>query len=233
MRYAVYFTPPADDPLTRTAAAWLGRDAFTDRTAPAGAAAALRDGTELTTSARRYGFHATMKAPFTLKPGETEASLHDTFDHFAETVRPAIIDRLALKRIEGFFALLEGAPTPALQSLAADAVTVFDRFRAPLTERDMARRNPDALTEVQRAHLVRWGYPYVFDAFRFHMTLTDRVADADRDRVEAALRETFAAHLDRPLVVDALALFVEPEPGAPFTVGRFRRLGPIETRKTA
>ena len=26
MRYAIYYTPPADDPLTRQAAQWLGRD---------------------------------------------------------------------------------------------------------------------------------------------------------------------------------------------------------------
>ena len=32
MRYAIYFTPPADDPLTRRASHWLGRDAMTGET---------------------------------------------------------------------------------------------------------------------------------------------------------------------------------------------------------
>ena len=35
MRYAIYFTPGQNDPLTRIAASWLGRDPFTSAQPPA------------------------------------------------------------------------------------------------------------------------------------------------------------------------------------------------------
>ncbi len=86
MRYAIYFTPERDDPLTRVAANWLGRDPFTGAAAPAPAIGRLSPAEIAfhTAAARRYGFHATLKAPFRLAGTETEASLIKAMEVFAE-----------------------------------------------------------------------------------------------------------------------------------------------------
>src|SRR5258708_6176205 len=71
MRVAVFFTPPAKHRLTREAARWLMRDAFTDSRFDADGDGAfdVAELEALTAEPRRYGFHATMKAPFRLIEG--------------------------------------------------------------------------------------------------------------------------------------------------------------------
>ena len=129
------------------------------------------------------------------------------------------IPALALRRIGPFFALVPDAPTsPSLSRLEAATLEASEPLRAPLTAEERARRRPERLTERQRAHLDRWGYPYVLDEFRFHMTLTGPVPDPEAPAVEAMLAEAFAPFVGAPLAVDALAVFTEPEPGAPFLV---------------
>jgi hypothetical protein len=186
-----------------------------------------------TASARRYGFHATLKAPFELAAGMTEAELEAAIARFAANVEPILLSRLVPARIDGFLALVPGSPAPDLDRLAGDVVTEFDPFRAPLSEAEIRRRNPDSLSPEQFRNLMRWGYPYVFESFRFHMTLTGRVPDADLPRVRAAIDEVFGRTLERPATVDGLALFVEPEPGAPFMVRSWHGLGRRQERKTA
>lgn len=235
MRYAIYFTPGQNAPLTRMAASWLGRDPFTGTQPPAPAVTQLTP-SEIayhTASARRYGFHATLKAPFQLAEGQTEADLDEAVATFAAGADPILLSRLTPARLDGFLALVPGGPAPDLDRLAGEIVTVFDRFRAPLSDAEVRRRNPDALSPDEFRNLVRWGYPYVFESFRFHMTLTGRVADADLARVRAAIDELFAPVLERPATVDGLALFVEPEPGAPFLVKSWYRLGRRQERKSA
>jgi putative phosphonate metabolism protein len=235
MRYAVYFTPGPDDPLTRIAASWLGRDPFAEVPPPAPTVTALSPAEVAyhTASARRYGFHATLKAPFELAAGMTEAELEAAIARFAANVEPILLSRLVPARIDGFLALVPGSPAPDLDRLAGDVVTEFDPFRAPLSEAEIRRRNPDSLSPEQFRNLMRWGYPYVFESFRFHMTLTGRVPDADLPRVRAAIDEVFGRTLERPATVDGLALFVEPEPGAPFMVRSWHGLGRRQERKTA
>ena len=98
-----------------------------------------------------------------------------------------MIPQLSLARLDGFFALVPGAEAADLYALADDVVTGFDGFRAPATEAEIARRNPAALTSRQRELLDAWGYPYVLDEFRFHLTLTDRIpASGSRRRRSAS-----------------------------------------------
>ena len=235
MRYAIYFTPGQNDPLTRIAASWLGRDPFTSAQPPAPAVTHLSPAEIAyhTASARRYGFHATLKAPFHLADGATEAELDSAVAGFAAAADPILLSRLTPARIDGFLALVPGGPAPDLDRFAGEIVTVFDRFRAPLGDAEVKRRNPDALSPEEFRNLLQWGYPYVFESFRFHMTLTGRVADHDLPRVRAAIDELFEPVLARPTTVDGLALFVEPEPGAPFVVKSWYRLGRRQQRKTA
>jgi putative phosphonate metabolism protein len=235
MRYAIYFTPPEQSPLTRLAAAWLGRNPFTgsSMTPPAVSTLSPAEIAFHTAAARRYGFHATLKAPFHLAPGESEASLADAVANFATRIEPFSIPRLTIGQLDGFFALLPASPVAALNRLADDVVRAFDRFRAPLSEAEIERRNPDALSAQQFQNLHRWGYPYVFEAFRFHMTLTGRVGGGEAERVRIALEEVFGATLAPPVPVEGVALFVEPEPGAPFAVYSYCGFKPQRERKSA
>lgn len=235
MRYALYFTPSASDPLTLAAQRWLGRNAFTgaalEQPVVNGLDAAAQAG--LTADPRRYGFHATLKAPFALAEGRSEAELLAEIGRFAAEVEPFEIPQAVVGRLGSFFALVPGDHCEPLQAFAGEVVRRFERFRAPLTSADIARRKPDELTAEERQNLVQWGYPYVFETFRFHMTLTGRVPVERRAAVEAALLTHFSDFHERPLAIEGLALFREPSRGADFTVHSLFPLAAGANRKTA
>lgn len=235
LRYALYFTPPADDPLTVSAATWLGRDAFLDGNVamPAVEGFDPQEMKTLTDDPRRYGFHATLKAPFTLAEGRSEDELLQAFDEFSAECSAFDIPKIKVGQLGPFFALVPREPCDALQAFAAETVRRFEPFRAPLSEEDIARRKPDSLPPVQRDYLRTWGYPYVFDAFRFHMTLTGPVPADRQPAMQTALDQAFAGFIDRPLSITTLALFVEPRRGAPFKVHSLLPLGGTSTRKIA
>ncbi len=77
------------------------------------------------------------------------------------------------------------------------------------------------MTERQRNYLAVWGYPYVFEEFRFHMTLTGPVPESRQDEIATLLTARFAPFIGRPLSVDRLCLFIEPSPPGDFTVDSF------------
>lgn len=235
MRYAIYFTPAQPEPLTRMAANWLGRDAFTGEMfapvarGPLGADTVAR----ITASPRRYGFHATLKAPFRLAPGQSEGDLIAALESFAQQTPAFAVAEMVVGNIGGFFAIVPNAGSDALDDFAGRVVTAFERFRAPTTDAEIARRNPDHLSPVELSNLRDWGYPYVFESFRFHMTLSERIEPDHRAAVAGVLEEMFDPILPTPFPIEGLALFVEPEPGAPFRVRSFVRLGATVERKSA
>jgi putative phosphonate metabolism protein len=215
MRAAIYFTPAKDDPLTVRAAEWLGRDAFAD--------CVVRDPDPLidvlVSEPARYGFHATLKAPFRLADGTTLNELDRELAAFAQRIQAVSLGTLAVTRLDSFFALTAQATLPLLLEAEEAIRMAFEPFRAPLTEQELTRRNPQSLSERQQANLSRWGYPHVGQDFRFHMTLTNSIVDKDEAaQVEKRLHSQFNPVLEVPVVIDALALFVEPGPGAPFYV---------------
>ncbi len=108
------------------------------------------------------------------------------------------------------------ADNPQLQDLAASVVEAFEPFRAPLNPRDRAARAAHGLTPRQEELLDAYGYPYVFDEFRFHMTLTDRLNEYDRADMLSAARTWFGPILEQPIVLDRLTLFQETENKLPF-----------------
>lgn len=206
-RYALYFAPP-EGPLAGAAARWLGRDAATGALLPQPHPALP----PLTTSARRYGFHATLKAPFRLAEGQQPAALCAALDQFAAR-RQALRQPLRVAMIEGFLALLPDGEAQALNTLAAEIVEAFEPFRAPLTAPEVARRNPEALTPRQRLLLERWGYPFVFEGFRFHMTLTDRLDPAQEALLHPLAKAHFGPLLAAPVLIGDLVVFVEGADG--------------------
>lgn len=231
MRYALYISPPADDPLTKKASAWLGRDAFGEMPGNEGSIAGIDHDTrwKVTADPRRYGFHATIKAPFRLADGRHEDELMEAAAHFAAGQSAFKIPRLALAAIGPFFALVEDEPMAALARFAEAVVREFEPFRAPLTPQDMVRRRPERLNPRERQLLEEFGYPYVLDMFQFHMSLTGPVPVEDSMAVHAALKLHFGDFIARPLSVSHLALFQELEPGADFTV---RALFPLAAERT-
>lgn len=191
MRYAVYLTPPEGSRLEQVASAWLGRSAFGGASrAPAAPAAA-----DPATPAR-YGFHATLKAPFRLADGRGERDLVAAF-HAHVATRPPIAVPLEVSRLSRFVALTAVDHGP-VQAACDAAVEVFEPFRAPLTAAERDKRRPERLDAHERALLDRWGYPYVFDRFQFHMTLSGPVEAAALPVVEAAVREVFMPILPDP-----------------------------------
>jgi putative phosphonate metabolism protein len=226
MRAAIYFTPPPEHALARTAAAWLGRDAWTGARLDRGPVEGLdaEAAAALTAEPRRYGFHATLKPPFRLAEGRSLAALRAALDAFCRTRPPVRIAALRLEAIGSFFALTPAGDSAAVDELAAAVVRTFDRFRAQLTAEEAARRHPERLTPRRREHLAAWGYPYVLDEFRFHMTLTGPVPERQRGAIAAVLRRRFAGFIGAPLAVDRLCLFVEHHAGGDFTVDAAFRL---------
>jgi len=219
-RYAIYYVPAPDSSINRFGAHLLGCDAFSgeDLPVPYGILQVVPDWREQTSEARKYGFHATLKAPMSLASGKTEVELLAACTAFAAAPRAIPVIRPVMGSIEGFIAVIPAEPPPELIQLAADCVREFDSFRAPLSEADRARRNPAQLTAAQREHLDRWGYPYVMDDFRFHMTLTGRLAAERREPLLKMLANRFVA-LDLPtLPIDRIAVFRQENPDSRFRI---------------
>lgn len=212
-RYAIYYTPAG--PLAVFGARWLGWDIA------AGKAIDVKQPhvEALTRSPRRYGFHATLKAPFRLAPdSDQESLLSDLRALAADQPAIALEGGLRLASLDGFPALIPARPDAALQDLAARVVRDLDRHRAPLTAEDRARRNPERLSQPQRNLLDRWGYPFVMGQFRFHMTLGGRLPPARIEAVIGALNPHLAPLLPAPQPIDALTLVGED------SLGRFHQI---------
>ncbi|WGS01153.1 DUF1045 domain-containing protein [Bradyrhizobium sp. ISRA443] len=216
-RYAIYYAPSPDSPLHRFGATLLGYDAASgdDLPFPNGV---TPDWHEVTQDPRKYGFHATLKAPFTLADGKREGDLIGASAAFAGRARRIPVIEPAVGAISGFIAVIPARRSDDLQQLAADCVTDFDAFRAPLTPEDRARRKPEKLSARQCEHLDRWGYPYVMEEFRFHMTLTGRLSDERRGPIMAWLRERFATLGLTALVIDRLVLFKQDDAASRFRI---------------
>jgi putative phosphonate metabolism protein len=219
-RYAIYYAPSAGATLDGFGANLLGYSAWSgaDLAVPEEVESAVPDWRQVTADPRTYGFHATLKAPFALATGCVEDELVAACAAFAATPRAVPIIHPVVDAISGFIAVVPMEPPEALYRLASDCVTDFDRFRAPLTKEDRARRKPESLTPRQCDYLDRWGYPYVLDEFRFHMTLTGRLGTERRAPILTMLRDRFAATRIERLAIDGIALFRQDDAASRFRI---------------
>ncbi len=237
-RYAIYLAPPPDTPLWMFGSRVLGYDAVGGEDI-AGFAPDGFDPTrwwELTERPRTYGFHATLKAPFCLSANTTLATLEAELGAFSRTYLPFDLGPLAVRAItqgkDGFVALSPLRDTPELAVLERRVVHAFDRFRAPLTDDDLRKRDPGSLTVRQRESLLSLGYPYVGPDYRFHMTLSGVVpnaADIADSLADAMANDIGTAHLR----VDALVLFQQENPAERFRVLRRFDLMGVSSQLTA
>lgn len=212
-RAALYWAPAPEDPLHAAGSVWLGRDAETGATLPQPAVAGIA---ELTADPRGYGLHATLKPPFRI--ATSWAALRADAAALAARIAPFALPPLAVADLKGFLALRETAPCPALHALADRAVAALDAHRAPPSEAELARRRKPGLTPRQEALLGLWGYPYVLEEWRFHVTLTRRLTPEEKARLHPAAEAHFADSAGCARRVEAICLFTQAAPGAPFLV---------------
>lgn len=215
MRHAIYYTPDPASDFHVLGSRWSGRDAVRGAQCGPQPDPRLEDITE---EARRYGFHGTLKPPFRMKDGTSFATLEVATRRIAQQHTTFAAGLLSLQDVDGFLALVVNDGSTALDELAADSVRYLDDFRVPASDTELARRRAAGLTERQDANLLRWGYPYVFDDYRFHITLTRRLSQDERDWVMPLAKTHFASVLDKPFVFDALSIVTEPADGQPFMV---------------
>ena len=222
-RYALYFTPVSSSPWREFGAAWLGRcvldGGLRDQPSIDGLDAA--GFSQLTLAPRRYGFHATLKAPFRLASNQTVAALRSALDLFCAQRESFALAPPEAMRLKHFLALAWPAPDLRVNALAAASVMAFDHFRAVPDAFDLARRRAAGLSAREEELLLQWGYPHVLDQFRFHFSLTGPIGDTPAGTVESVLdaaRASLAKLRDTALLFDAISLFEQPSPGAPFRV---------------
>lgn len=215
--------PPPQAPWARFATHWLGWDMITGEDCdPPDLPLPI---TEITATPRKYGLHGTLKAPFQLAGGYSRADLEAACGGLCRTLAPVSLPGLELTRLGRFLALCPATPSPALNALAANCVQQLDPFRAPPAAADLARRRATNLSPEQDANLIRWGYPHVLGAFRFHITLTGKLAKPDIARVQTALNHHLIPLLPQPLLIPDIALTGQTPDGRFHLLRRFSLLG--------
>jgi putative phosphonate metabolism protein len=214
MRHAIYYTPDPAGSLRQLGSSWLGRDSHTNVLIQQPDSRLLG----FTLNAARYGFHGTLKPPFYMKERVSIEVFETALKTLANQHESFSAGPIELRMIDGFLALVLAKESLALSQLASDCVQQLDNYRSPPSEAELLKRKSAGLTPAQDALLQRWGYPYVFEEFRFHITLTSKLDAPDAEWIYALAQLHFATVLNRPLQIDALTLMIEPADGEDFIV---------------
>lgn len=226
-RYAIYFAPTPQSHAWELGSQWLGRCSATSqiRDQPTIAGLTWVEFAELTRSPRRYGWHATLKAPFALAEGMSEEYLYAAIENLAKSLSAFEMPALRVAQLGDFMALTPDGDTAKLNAMADACVTELHHCAVELGVDELQRRRISHLTSRQDDLLVRWGYPFVFDEFRFHCSLTGSLGELSPYQiasVEKAARTTFDTLPNWQF--ETLALFHEPTPGADFYLMKHFRL---------
>ncbi len=203
-RVALYWAPEPADPLAQAGHSWLGRDPERGAQVPQLPIDGLPDATA---APGVYGFHATLRPPMRLSTGWEE--FIQAAHALASSVEPFDLPPLQVADMDGFLALRETTASPELHSLADTCVRCTDMHRLRPDAAELARRRASRLSPRQEEMLLRWGYPYVMQDWRFHMTLSRRLDSAEMTRLRPAAEAHFAAGLAVPRRVDSVAVFTQ------------------------
>lgn len=220
MRAALYWAPGRTDPLGAAGNAWLGRDPNLGADVPQPPLAGIAD---ITAAPRLYGFHATLRPPMRLATG-WEAFI-EAAENLAKSLQPFDLPPLMVNDLDGFLALVPALQSPALHALADACVRDTDPHRLQPSQPELARRRAAGLTPEEEQLLQRWGYPYVMECWRFHMTLSRRLTAADVAAWRKAAADHFADALALPRRVTDIAIFTQRAPDAPFLIAHRLKLG--------
>ena len=209
-RYAIYYAPPKIDPLADFTASWLGWDANLGEYVSFPKIQSFRhDISSITNKPRKYGFHGTLKPPFSLKMGMTQEELFVAVGDLAQSIQEFEIERIQLKVINGFIALIPERHSSCLHDMARKCVTELDCFRAEESHEKLEKRRLLGLSKKQEANLTKWGYPFVLDEFRFHLTLSGPLKSHVAKNVMSFLAIELEDIISLPLQVKELCVFGE------------------------
>jgi hypothetical protein len=217
----VYFVPNVEQHWWAHASQWLGRCAVSQQFSiqPLIAEVLPKRFAELTEHPRRYGFHATMRAPFVLTNEYQPSDLVRHVNTLCQHIKPFVLPRLRVTLLEQFLALVPEREVPQITLLEQQCVMQLNEYAEPLGPEELKRRRSAGLSSHEDSLLLRWGYPYVLDRFRFHCSLTGSLAGASPQEV-SAIRQAAHQHFDHlpSCIFDSLAVFAEPTPGANFVL---------------
>ena len=218
-RYAVYFSPPEESDLFKFASSWLGWDAqnakkifhpnFKDL---------VSDITELTKKQSCYGFHGTLKPPFALAETKNESELKAAILELSQSTRKFEIPAVNLQLLNGFVAIVATNENNEIKNLAKKCVQELDIFRQPESLEKVQKRRSVGLSQYEEFNLQRWGYPYIMDSFRFHLTLTRRLNPKELKNVMEVLASELTEILNTALPVRDICLFGESDTSGNFQI---------------
>jgi len=211
-RYAVYYTPRPDEPLAEFGRRWLGFDVETR--APAADAWKLPSGIIRTPA--RYGFHATLKAPFRLRQTQTEDALFAAVEALAASRPPVSLGQLVPEVLGSFMTLQQAMPNPEVDDLAFACVRDLDPFRRPFSDEEQDKILDKGVSRRQKGNVFTWGYPYVGRDYIFHITLTSILAPHELDEWKTKVIGLGAQYLAAPAAIRDLAIFAQKDEDSPF-----------------
>jgi hypothetical protein len=208
MRYAIYFCPTGDTALGRLGHDWLAES--TPAPELPGISAERRNA--LLVKVRRYGWHATIRAPFTplaeVAYDDVRRAVISVANACASFELPLRINHLA-----GFLALRPPVDEDSPRQLAATCLgALLPLCAAPSGE--VLERRSTGLDAHEISLLQSHGYPYVLDRYRFHLTLSAPATEPEEQAMRHWL-EPRVAELP-PTRVDALSICGEVTPGSAF-----------------
>lgn len=218
-RYAVYYAPKKGSRLDQFGCAWLGRDAASNRWfEPAGIPGLSKQQVaDMIKTPAHYGFHGTLKPPFSLESPDQESGLICDIKELASQHVPFLLPPLQLFHMGAYIALMPHHGSLRLERLADQCVRFLDAYRKPETESRMNMRRKAGLNSRQEDYLVNWGYPYVLKEFRFHLTLVGPIENEEtRQHVYKALENRLKPAFLNDVMVDSICLFVQENRKSPF-----------------
>lgn len=211
-RFALYYAPAQESELAQFGANWLGYCPVQQQEVPFPALPWTDTQHQKNIqAAARYGFHGTLKPPFYLAAGYDAKQLDQQLTIFCQLQASVTTGPLQLSQIGSFLALTPTEPLSALAELASDCVTKFDDFRAAPSDAELARRRQKTLSPAQEQYLHQWGYPYVLDCFRFHLTLSGALPPAQMSEYQSILSDMVAPLTKNPFEITEICLFGEPD----------------------
>lgn len=225
-RMAIFYAPGSQTPLADFGAKWLGWNVERSHTVPHpeidGLPAPISD---LVATPQKYGFHGTLKAPFRLHGDQTIDGLKGAMKSFSDQRKPFAIGKMKVAKLGSFIAIIQENQSDEFANFASNIVMHFEDYRAPLTDEDIAKRRKAKLTPRQDELMLKWGYPFIFDQFKFHLTLTGKLSEQNAQTVCDRLTDHLKPILDTPVEAVDLCLYGEREDGRFEIIERFPFLG--------
>ncbi len=226
-RVAIYATPVIDSDWWDRGSQWLGRCASRQSILPMPVIHGLDAARQqmLTAEPRRYGWHATLKAPMRLASHVDLTALRGSLELICKDHRSIELPDLAVARMGSFLALRTANAPITLGALANDCVQRLQPLAATLSDDEIKRRRHVPLSPHEDALMLAWGYPWVLDRFRFHYSLTGSLQGVEEELVEHLIAAANAHFADlSPYRLDCVSIFIEPTAGADFVLLEQMRL---------